>query len=400
MTIKRLIAIAIILTCTALGWIVLGTSLAVRSQRSSAEIGRQVNQAWGPLIVQHHPTIFYNSPSAPSGRKELQPAAGDVKIKLHYEPKKKGLLWYRTYVADFEGSYQIDNSAPVSQTLYVRFQFPSERASYTDFSFALNDKVSINATRASEGITDAITLAPGESARLTVKYKTRGTDRWSYSFGDAPRVRNFHLAMQTDFAEINFPGGTGSPSDRKPAGAGWEMHWRYPDVIGAQAIGMDMPSVLNPGPVASRISFFAPVSLLFFFAVLLIAATVLRVNLHPMNYFFLAAGCFSFQLLFTYLVDLIPLHVAFAIAAAVSLVLVSGYLGLVAGQKFGRLAAAAQFTYNVLFSYSFFFDGLTGLTITIGAIVTLAILMITTARINWADKFGPPPLPTRAPAIS
>ncbi|MEY2574891.1 MAG: hypothetical protein QOF80_378, partial [Verrucomicrobiota bacterium] len=61
----------------------------------------------------------------------------------------------------------------------------------------------------------------------------------------------------------------------------------------------------------------------------------------------------------------------------------------------------AQFAYMVLFSYSFFFEGLTGLTITIGAIVTLALLMAATAKVNWADKFGsqtvlggvPPPVP-------
>jgi hypothetical protein len=59
----------------------------------------------------------------------------------------------------------------------------------------------------------------------------------------------------------------------------------------------------------------------------------------------------------------------------------------------------------ILFSYSFFFEGLTGLTITIGAIVTLALLMAATARVNWAEKFRsknqstevPPPLP-RVPA--
>lgn len=310
------------------------------------------------------------------------------------------MLWYRTYLAAFEGNYTIENPTPVSQTLYAKFQFPSELASYTDFSFALNDKVSTDATRAADGLTDAVTLAPGEKALLKVKYQTRGTDRWSYSFGNAPRVRNFHLAMQTDFSEINFPAGTGSPTERKQTDNSWELHWRYPDVIGAQAVGMDMPSVLNPGPVAARISFFAPVSLLFFFAVLVIAATVRRVSLHPMNYFFLAAGCFSFQLLFTYLVDLIPLHLAFVIAASVSLVLVSGYLTLAVGQTFGRLAAVAQFTFMVLFSYSFFFEGLTGLTITIGAIVTLAILMITTAKVNWAERFGPPPLPVRGPSVS
>jgi hypothetical protein len=399
MTTKRLFAIGFILFCTAFAWAILGTSLTVRTVNFSSEMGKGVTDAWGPPMTQQHPAIFYHSPTSENGRKYLQPVASDVVVSVKYEPKKKGLLWYRTYVVSFDGTYTIENPTPVSQTLYLRFQFPSEIASYTDFSFVLNDKPSTEATRAADGISDAVTLAPGEKASLKVKYKTRGMDRWVYSFGEATRVRNFQLTMKTDFDEINFRAGTGSPTERKKTRDAWELHWQYPDVIGARAIGMDMPSVLNPGPVASRISFFAPVSLIFFFAVLLIAATVLRIDLHPMNYFFLAAGCFAFQLLFAYLVDLIQIHLAFVIAAAVSLTLVSGYLNAVGGRKFGRLAAIAQFTYMVLFSYSFFFEGMTGLTITIGAIATLAVLMITTAKVNWATKFAQPP-PLGAPALS
>src|SRR4051794_22022469 len=399
MTIKRLLAITFILFCTTVAWVILGSSLVVRTEGASGQFTQGVTDGWGPPSIQQHPAIFYNSPSATCGRKYVQPAASEVSVALSYEPKKKGLLWYRTYLAAFEGNYRIENPTPVSQTLYVKFQFPSEHASYTDFSFTINDNASTEATRASDGISDAVTLAPGETATVKVRYKSRGTDRWAYSFGDAPRVRNFHLAMQTDFSEINFPAGTGSPTERKEADGKWQLDWRYPDVIGAQAIGMDMPSVLNPGSIATRISFFAPVSFLFFFAVLLIGATVMQVHLHPMNYFFLSAGCFAFQLLFAYLVDLIPIHLAFAISAAVSLALVSGYLRAVGGEKFGRLAAGAQFTYMVLFSYSFFFEGLTGLTITIGAIVTLAVLMITTAKLDWTTKFGQSE-PLGVPAVS
>ena len=125
-----------------------------------------------------------------------------------------------------------------------------------------------------------------------------------------------------------------------------------------------------------------------------------KVDLHPMNFFFLAAGCFAFQLLFAYLVDVIPLGIAFAVSSAVSLAMVSGYLFLAKGSRFAKFAAASQFAYMVLFSYSFFFDGLTGLTITIGAIITLGILMVTTAKVNWSEKFSrkvtPPPLESQA----
>jgi hypothetical protein len=42
----------------------------------------------------------------------------------------------------------------------------------------------------------------------------------------------------------------------------------------------------------------------------------------------------------------------------------------------------------VLFSYAFFFEGFTGLAITIGAIVTLFVLMQMTARVSWDDVFS------------
>jgi hypothetical protein len=57
----------------------------------------------------------------------------------------------------------------------------------------------------------------------------------------------------------------------------------------------------------------------------------------------------------------------------------------------GVEAGIKQFVYLVLFSYAFFFKGYTGLAITIGAIITLFVVMQMTGRIRWADKFTPPP---------
>jgi hypothetical protein len=55
-----------------------------------------------------------------------------------------------------------------------------------------------------------------------------------------------------------------------------------------------------------------------------------------------------------------------------------------------REAALAQFVYLVLFSYAFFFEGYTGLTVTIGAVLTLFVLMQITARVDWGEVFARP----------
>ncbi len=151
-----------------------------------------------------------------------------------------------------------------------------------------------------------------------------------------------------------------------------------------QKVGVDPPDKLNPGPFAARVTFFAPVSLLFFMTVLVIVGALRGRGLHPMNYFFLAAAFFAFHLLLAYLVDHVNVHVAFALAAATSVFLVVSYLRLVAGLRFALVEAGlAQIVFLVLFSYAFFFEGYTGLTVTLGAIVTLFVLMQLTGKADW-----------------
>ena len=96
-------------------------------------------------------------------------------------------------------------------------------------------------------------------------------------------------------------------------------------------IGMAFPYPLQPGPLAQRITFWAPVALLFYFFVMLVITTLRKIDLHPINYFFLAASFFSFHLLFAYLVDRIPIEAAFVICSAVTLFLTISYLRLVVG---------------------------------------------------------------------
>jgi inner membrane protein involved in colicin E2 resistance len=135
-------------------------------------------------------------------------------------------------------------------------------------------------------------------------------------------------------------------------------------------------------------SFFAPVSLLFFFTALVVLGVMKGVNLHPVHYFFLAAGFFAFHLLFAYLADHLPLQLTFIISAAVSMALVVSYLWRVVNRRFAlREAGISQFLFLVLFSYAFFFEGYSGLVVTVGAIITLAVLMQMTAKVNWEEVF-------------
>jgi len=233
-------------------------------------------------------------------------------------------------------------------------------------------------------------LAPGQTATLHSAYHSQGLTSWRYKLGDGiAQVHDFALTMHTNFKDIDFADDMLSPTTKESVAGGWLLNWRYSDLVSGFQIGMTMPEKLQPGPLAGEISFFAPVSLFFFFFLMFIITTMRDIDLHPMNYFFLAAAFFAFHLLLAYLVDHISIHAAMLISSLVSIALVVSYLRLVVGIHFAlREAGIAQLIYLVLFSYAFFWKGFTGLSITIISILTLFAVMQATGKIRWSDRMA------------
>jgi hypothetical protein len=410
---RRIVAIAIILILTSAAWVVLGATIFERTQQSQRQLTGRVSSTWGSRQAQPAPFAYTLGPvvaaeldpaprpvegrpappmrgAAPTARQRNHLAMEQTRARadLSLDHRRKGLLWYSTYAVGFDGSFNFRNTT-ASDSVVFEFPLPASQAIYDDIRVLLNGTPVEYAARGQALVTSGL-LRRGETATLTVAYRSHGLDEWRYVLGtDVSAARDFELVMSTDFAAIDFPENALSPNGRHRTGDGWELRWKYSSLLSGFQIGMDMPRKLQPGPLAGRIALFAPVSLVFFFAVMFIITTLRRIDLHPMNYAFLAAAFFAFHLLMSYLVDHISIHFAFLIASAVSIALVVSYLRLVVGPRFAfREAAGAQFIYLVLFSYAFFFEGFTGLAITIGSIITLFVAMQLTGRIRWSEVFA------------
>ncbi len=387
MTVGRIAAIVFIFLCITVGWVVLGSTITMRTNQGYSDLGRQVEQLWGSEHVQLAPQVRVTLPDGKAQSLEL--ASSEIYVDLDLDQRRKGLMWYDTYNVGFEGRYRVANTLSVPVTATVTFTFPSENAIYDDFVLRIGDE-EITPRDVASSVPGTVHLDPGENTEVYVAYKSRGMDRWVYRFADGiTTVRDFSLIANTNLADYDFPEQTVSASTKTRTPEGWQLEWHFTSLVSDFGVGVEMPHKLNPGALASRMSFFAPVSLLFFFTVLLVLGMVKDVNLHPMHYFYLGAAFFAFHLLFAYLVDHVLVEVAFVIAALVSVGLVVSYLWRVVGPRFAlRQAAPAQLIFLVLFSYAFFFEGYTGLVVTIGAIITLAVLMHVTAKVDWATKFG------------
>lgn len=422
MTIQRLFAIGFIFLCTAAAWSTLGASVLARTGESDQQLAKEVAQLWGGKHEQPAPSAAVLRPRQVAEQVQERDAKGQVttrevlrdvvdripvlldasqvRVDLKLDQRRKGLLWYATYGVAFAGTYRLHNPDPEERTVVVHFAFPSSEALYDGFTLKVDGRELGTVSDLAQGVNVPVRLGPGAATTVEVGYRSRGIGPWTYAFAPSgvAQVRDFTMDMTTDFDRIDFPGGTISPSSKMAEGQGWRLRWRFDSLVTGQKLGMDPPRPINPGPLAARITFFAPVSLLFFFTVMVVLGMLQRQSLHPVNYFFLAAAFFAFHLLLAYLVDHVGVHAAFALSSATSVFLVVSYLRVVGGWQLAVLhAGAAQIVFLVLFGYSFFFEGYTGLTVTIGATVTLFVLMQVTARVNWDDILGSPQRPVPSP---
>lgn len=385
---------------------ILGTTVMVRTDTQDHTIKERVGELWGVSQCQMEPSFYYETTrqvqetslqdkktvarlQTVTDRHDVAIEGSNIKVDLKLAHRKKGLLWYSTYKVRFSGTYKISNRTDAGRLIMCSLQLPASQALYDNFKFVLGGHTLDTIHPNADQITDRIQLDPKQTADLVVSYDSQGLDQWRYSFATGvSQVRNFAMRMTTDFKDIDFPAACISPTEEKKTDNGWLLTWQYGNLLTGYSLGVEMPKLLNPGPWVSKVTFFAPVSLFLFYFLLFMIATVKGIKIHPMNYFFISAGFFSFHLLLAYLVDHISVEIAFVITSFVSIFLVISYMRLVVPGRFAYIEVGiAQLVYLVLFSYTFFFEQYTGLIVTILCILTLFVMMQYTGRVDWDEVF-------------
>lgn len=409
----RIFAIGFIYFCCSIAWAILGDSVTTRTREGSEHLRENVQSIWGSPQTQLPPVALYNDPivhetKGDDGKtktattmveRHLPVSQSRVNVDLGLDHRRKGLVWYSTYAVAYQGEYHFLNDTGADRKIGISFPLPEGQALYDGFEASIDGRP-VKSSIVAGKIYAVADISAGQTIRFRTKYSSQGLDRWTYAFARGTgQVNDFQLTMRTNFGEIDFPGNSLAATTRKKTAEGWELQWNYTSLLSGLDIAMAMPAKLQPGELVSRICYFAPVSLMFFFFLMFILTLLKKIEIHPMNYFFLAASFFAFHLLLAYTADLIDLHLAFFLSAAVSIFLVVSYLRLVVGMRFALLEAGAlQLLYLVGFSYAFFLKGYSALSVTIGSIITLFIVMQLTGRIRWSEVFSkqspaPPPPP-------
>lgn len=408
MTGKRIAAIFLIFIGTLIAWMILGGVTSKRTNTSYNTMKSEVVSLYGGDLVYRTP-LGYTKEEVTTKEWQngveidrthyekisLEAIKSDINIDVSLDLRKKGNLWFPTYIAHFEGEYLFDvNQLGDDQRdeYFIYTILESSDSIYKDIILELNGKKQ----------TDLLPLIKKEEFRVTpdkdglinlkLSYESTGMENLYYYISESnsiAQLNDFNLTITTDFDNFNFPTEMMSPQRKIKTDTGYELIWELDQAVTGKDLGLVIPNKLNPGEIVTRVTFFAPVPLLFFFAVLLILTSVMKCPFHPMHYFFLAATFFSFHLMYSYFSDHLNLYLTFGISSVISLLLTITYLRLFAPPKVAYLLAPlTQLIYLVLFSYSFFFDGTTGLILTICSVVTLFVLMQITGRTDWESVFG------------
>jgi hypothetical protein len=427
----RIAALAVVFGIAAVAWGILGGVMTARTSQQESELVGQVAGLWGQPLDQQAPTLSFqwvvpvevsenvvgpdnrvllNPDGTPMMRKKLVNetrtlpktlASTDIDVALGLDQRRKGLMWFSLYDVGFEGAWTYEHEQPEAGTLWLTFAFPVPDGMYDGFHFTVNgEEVADKLVTEGSQMRYPVAVAQGDRVAWSIGYAARGLDRWTYRpTSGASQIADFRLGMTTDFADIDYPPFTISPSSRARTDTGWKLDWEFARLVTGHGMGMAMPTRIQPGPLAAEMAFSAPISLGLFMLWIYVLGLLKGIDIHPVNHLFLAGAFFAFHLLFGYSCDHLPVEWAFALSSAVSVALVVSYLRLVVGAKFAsREAGLAQLLYLVGFSLAHFWEGYTGLTVTILGIATLFALMQLTGRIKWSEVFRNAGAELNAPA--
>ncbi len=420
--ILRLIGIGTVFVATTFCWLVLAGIMESRTYSQESELRGAVSELWGAELHQQVPTatsVWETQRSVVETktegdrtwtetkrvtdvhRNELVAERTRVDASIALDERRKGLVWYPLYDVDFQGQWAWTHDSP-DGWLELAFAFPDGNGIYDGFTFVV-DGVEHELQPQYGQVKLSVPVKRGQRVELVSGYRSRGMSTFAYrpTMGQVSSLQDFEFVLRTDFDAIDFPANTMSPSTKTADKGGWTLSWAFDRVVTGRGIGMVMPERIQPGELATSLTLSAPITLFFFFLVVYVLSLLRGIDIHPMNYLFIAGAFFAFHLLFGYSADHLPVEMAFGLSSLVSIVLVTSYLRLVVSARFALVESAiAQLVYLVGFSLAHFWDGYTGLTITVLSILTLFLLMQWTGRIRWSEVLFMTVRPKRDDAVA
>src|SRR5262249_20027740 len=143
--VKRIMAIIAIFVCTCVAWMILGTSIFLRTESAGNLLSGRVASAWGSAQEQHPPAGNYFRAEQKiveveeDGKKVKKNQTVQVPVYVpldasrihadfHIDYRQKGLLWFSAYRVGFGGAYTVANPTDREQNFTISLPLPAQQA--------------------------------------------------------------------------------------------------------------------------------------------------------------------------------------------------------------------------------------------------------------------------------
>src|SRR5262249_40046124 len=153
--VKRILAIIAIFVCTCVAWMILGTSIFLRTENAGTLLSGRVASAWGSAQEQHPPKVTYLTPKKKltevkeDGKKVKKNEtvqvtafvpldASQIRADFHIDYRQKGLLWFSAYRVGFSGAYKMRTPTDREQNFTIPLPLPAQQAVYDNVEISLD----------------------------------------------------------------------------------------------------------------------------------------------------------------------------------------------------------------------------------------------------------------------
>lgn len=364
-----------------IGLFMLAGRLEMRTYKAMYAQKDSVERIWGGNLAQPMPSVRYKhfgSDVSSLSRGDIH--AAHVKVDLKVDYRKKGLVYYTGYNAEFTGQYTLKN--PEKEKIYLSFIFPyptkQGEGMLSDVKLLVNGEEDLKNTeyQPSLALWTGL-LEAGASIEMTLQYKGRGLNEFKYGFETGKQINNFKLEMWVDVdKKLDYPESTMPPTAPLDISKqGTKLIWQLDRTLTRSNIGVVLPDKLNIEKQLAIMSYRAPAFFLIFLVTLLITFVLAGQRPNFIQVAIVSVGYFMFYPLFAYLVVYINPVLALLISFSIIGFLIFNYL---------RNLHQIQVALAVLVAYTFclgittvaaLLPLYTGLILTLEGVVLIAVIM-------------------------
>ncbi|MEM7182154.1 MAG: inner membrane CreD family protein [Spirochaetota bacterium] len=383
--------------------VAIGFRISDRHQSTYRKNSRAVQDIWGGQIFQSPPSLYFDKyqnqdvENPKTGKLETRRVkiaeeigfiAQDLDIQVKSNIRQKGLLKFAGYDLQFKGKYLLKNRLNRKEELHFLFKLPSTAGNISNTKVTIDGKIYEGDTNYADGINWSQTMQKEEEHSIEIEYTARGTDRFTYALADKKKeIKSLQAKLSTDFLEYNIPEKAMVPNSQSSDSKQTIITWEGKNMITGQNISLKFV-IEDYGYIASKLFFYAPLSLLLFLMAILVYAVSKEINLHPMHYLFITGGFFVFYLLGSYLISYVTVILGIILSLGISTGIMIYYSHLInKGKSLMQVIGSVALIFQWIFSLAFFFPEHTGFLITIATVFSFIALMRTTAQTEWENKF-------------